>query len=97
MGEPPQFGPGWLEQLPDAAEVTLKLAPAAAWIVEYYPTRAVRSSAQHLEVDLLVGDPAWLRSLLLRLGPQVLSVTPPEAAAGAREAAADALLSYPTE
>lgn len=97
VGEPPEFGPGWLEQLPEAAQVTLKLRPEAAWIVEYYPTQDVRRFPHQLEVDLLVGDPAWLRALLLRLGSQVLSVSPPVAAAGAREAAADALLSYPAE
>lgn len=93
-GEPPEFGAGWLEQRPDAAEVTLRLFPEAAWITEYYPTRAVRRLEGVIEVDLLVADPAWLRSLLLRLGPDVRSVQPPEAAAGAREAATEALAGY---
>lgn len=97
VGEPPEFGPGWLEQRPDAAEVTLRLDPEAAWITEYHPTRAVRRLDNAIEVDLLVADPAWLRALLLRLGPLVLAVQPPQAAAGAREAAAEALLAYGAE
>ncbi len=94
-GEPPEFGPGWLEQRPEAAEVTLRLSPEAAWITEYYPIRAVRRLEGAIEVDLLVADPAWLRSLLLRLGGGVLAVQPPEAAAGARDAAVEALAAYP--
>jgi proteasome accessory factor C len=94
VGEPPEFGPGWLEQRPEAAEVTLRLAPGAAWITEYYPIRAVRRETDVVEVDLLVADPAWLRSLLLRLGDEVWAVNPPEAADGAREAAAEALAAY---
>jgi proteasome accessory factor C len=97
IGEPPEFGPGWLEQRPDAAEVTLRLVPEAAWITEYYPIRAVRREENSVEVDLLVADAAWLRSLLLRLGRDVLAVTPPEAAAAAGEAAAEALAAYAAE
>ncbi len=96
-GVPPEFGPGWLEQRPDAVEVTLSLDPDAEWITEYYPTRAVRRSPGGLEVDLLVADPAWLRSLLLRLGRDVRSISPAQAGAGAREAAIEALSLYGTE
>jgi len=97
VGDPPEFGPGWLEQRPDAAEVTLRLDPEAAWITEYHPIRAVRRERGTIEVDLLVADPAWLRSLLLRLGHSVRSVVPPQAAAGAREAALEALAAYGEE
>lgn len=97
VGEPPEFGSGWLEERPDAAEVTLRLAPEAVWITEYHPIRAVRREADAIEVDLLVADPAWLRSLLLRLGRDVRGVRPSEAAAGAREAAAEALAAYRAE
>jgi proteasome accessory factor C len=97
IGQPPVFGPGWLEQRPDAAEVTLRLAPDAAWIAEYHPIRALRHLQGAIEIDLLVADPAWLRSLLLRLGRAVRAVVPAEAAAGAREAAAEALAAYGAE
>ena len=76
IGEPPVFGPGWLEQRPDAAEVTLTLDPEAAWIAEYHPIRALRHRPGAIEIDLLVADPAWLRSLLLRLGRAVRAVVP---------------------
>lgn len=94
LGQPPRFDAGWLESRPEAATVTLRLVPQAAWITEYYPTLAVRAEDTAIEVDLLVADPAWLRSLLLRLGADVLEVNPPEAAADARQAAADALAAY---
>jgi proteasome accessory factor C len=94
VGEPPVFGTGWLEQRPDAAEVTLRLAPEAAWITEYHPIRAMRRLRGAIEVDLLVADPAWLRSLLLRLGRNVRAIVPPEAGASAREAALEALAAY---
>ena len=97
IGAPPAFGPGWLEQRADAAEVTLRLEPEAAWIAEYHPIRALRQGPDEIEVDLLVADPAWLRSLLLRLGRAVRAVVPAEAAAGAREAAAEALTAYGAE
>lgn len=96
-GRPPEFGPGWLEQRSDAAEVTLRLAASAAWIGEYYPIREQRSVEDGIEIDLLVADPAWLRSLLLRLGSQVRAVTPAEAAEAARAAAQEALDAYAAE
>ncbi len=93
-GEPSSAGAGWLDERTDAAEVTLRLAPAAGWITEYMPVRSSRQTPEGLEVTLLVADPAWLRALLLRLGDGVLSVQPPEAAGSAREAAAEALALY---
>jgi proteasome accessory factor C len=93
-GAPPDFGAGWLDERPDAAEVTLVLGPAAAWITEYFPVRSAVPTPDGLEVTLLVADPAWLRALLLRLGPGVLSVDPPEASASARQAAREALAQY---
>lgn len=93
-GEPPSFGSGWLDERPDAVEVTLLLAPTAAWITEYIPVRSVQPSGAGLEVTLLVADPAWLRALLLRLGAAVQTVSPPEAADSARAAAREALANY---
>jgi proteasome accessory factor C len=94
FGTPPEFGPGWLERSGEAQAVTLRLAPEAAWITEYIPVQDVRSTERETEVDLLVADPAWLRSLLLRLGAGLLEVIPPEAAESARKAAAEALSGY---
>lgn len=94
LPEPPEFGPGWLEQRPEAAEVTLRLRPEAAWVAEYYPIRQLRHGDGWLEVDLLVADPGWLRSLLLRLGRSVLTVRPEQAGEAAAEAAGEALEAY---
>lgn len=93
-GDPPEVTGSWLDHRPDAALVTLRARPEARWITEYYPVHAVREDAGALEVDLMVADPSWLRSLLLRLGSHVLSVTPEEAAESARAAAIEALALY---
>ena len=93
-GEPAGFAGGWLDHR-DAVEVTLDLAPAAAWITEYYPMRSVKPIARRgVRATLLVADPAWLRRLLLRLGPAVRAVRPAEAAVSARTAASEALALY---
>ncbi len=93
-GEPPGWAGGWLDHRPDAVEVTVTLAPEGRWITEYYPLRAVESAGDGVRATLLVADPVWLRRLLLRLGPAVRAVDPPEAAASAREAARAALRLY---
>ena len=93
-GEVPGFSSGWLDTLPDAAEVTLVLDESATWISEYIPVRSARPTPEGLVVTLLVADPAWLRAQLLRLGSGVLRVEPPEAAESARHAAREALALY---
>lgn len=93
-GEPPRFDGGWLEVRPEAALVTLTVTDRAHWISEYYPVRSVTRVRRGWRVELLVADPAWLRALLLRLGPEVRAVDPPEAAESARAAASEALALY---
>jgi len=93
-GEPPQFDGGWLEVRGEAALVTLTVTDQARWISEYFPVRSVQRVATGWQVSLLVADPAWLRSLLLRLGPDVVSVDPVEAQASATAAAAETLALY---
>ncbi|MCW3157951.1 WYL domain-containing protein [Micropruina sonneratiae] len=93
-GEPPVFDGGWLEVRPDAAMVTLTVTDQARWIGEYYPVRFVERVERGWRVGLLVADPAWLRGLLLRLGPQVLDVEPAEASSSARAAAEETLALY---
>ncbi len=93
-GEPPRFDGGWLEKRPEAALVTLTVTDRAHWISEYYPVRSVERYRRGWRVQLLVADPSWLRSLLLRLGPEVRAVDPPEAADSARAAASEALDLY---
>lgn len=93
-GEPPVFDGGWLEVRPDAAMVTLTVTDQARWIGEYYPVRFVERVERGWRIGLLVADPAWLRGLLLRLGPQVLDVEPAEASSSARAAAEETLALY---
>lgn len=93
-GEPPPFDGGWLEVRPEAALVALTVTDQARWISEYYPVRSVEPTDAGWRIQLLVADPAWLRSLLLRLGAEVVSVEPAEAAESARAAASEALALY---
>jgi len=84
------FAPG-----EDLLTVTVRLAPAARWVTEYYPTQEVRQHADGgLEVDLLVADRRWLRRLLLRLAPYASVVGPPEVADDLRDAARATLRLY---
>ncbi len=76
--------------------VTLRLAPAAQWIVEYYPVQAVRADGEHLQVDLLVADHRWLTKLLLRLAPNASVVAPADFDVDFTAAAQDALGLYDT-
>lgn len=80
---PPQPAPdlsaGFFAHAPDAETVVLRLAPAAAWVPEYYDTEKVRRFRDgSVEVTLRVGDPRWLERLLLRLAPHASVVRPPE-------------------
>lgn len=93
-GEPPEFNAGWLERRTEAAEVWLTVADGSKWIGEYYPVRSSERTDDGWRIGLLVADPAWLRMLLLRLGPDVLAVDPVQAAESARAAADETLALY---
>lgn len=77
---PRDLGPeGLFTPSADTTVVTLALEPAARWIVEYYPTHAVRPRrGGRLEVDLVVADERWLQRLLLRLAPHARVLEPAE-------------------
>lgn len=94
-GDPPTVASGWLDERADAVEVDLDLLPEGHWITEYHPTvsiqRGVGRRKNVWRVRLRVADPAWFRRLLLRLGPAVVRVDPPEAARSAVAEARDAL------
>lgn len=93
-GSPPSVTGSWIENRPDAVPVRLDLHARARWVSEYYPVRSVTELDDGLRVELLVADPAWLRALLLRLGPLVRAVDPPELAESAARAAQEALAGY---
>jgi proteasome accessory factor C len=86
---------GWFETLQDSPLVTLELSPWASWVSEYYPTEAVTTGPDGaLTVSLRVTDPAWLRSLLLRLRGGARVVSPAGAGDSAAEMAQEALDQY---
>ncbi len=94
-GAPPALASGWLDARPEAAEVTLDLTAEGAWITEYHPMVEVTPLGDGgVRARLLVADPAWLRRLLLRLGPAVTRVEPPDAARSAAQEASEALAAY---
>jgi proteasome accessory factor C len=93
--EPGEEGPpAWFT---DGAvpRVTLRLRPAATWVVERYPVDSVRELAGGaVEVRLAVSSERWLERLLLRLGPDATVVEPRRLAGLGRAAAARILTRY---
>lgn len=82
----------------DDPRVTLRLAPAAAWVAEHYPTESVTERDDgHLDVVLVVSEPTWLERLLLRLGDDVTVLDPPEWRTAAAAAAERVLARYTEE
>ena len=58
--------------------VTLRLAPRATWVTEYYPVVATRPGPDGaLDVDLDVGSEEWVSQLVLRLAPHAQVLSPP--------------------
>ena len=79
----------------EAELVTLRLAPAASWVVEYYQVEETRTLPDgSLEVDLLVADRRWLERLVLRLAPQATVVRPADWADAVTARADDAIRLY---
>lgn len=100
----------WFDAISGDNSVTLALAPHAAWVVEYYPAldtpEGLRDPAllrglvpdadipRWVIATFPVSDPAWVTSLLLRLGAGVRVLSPPGCANAAVRRAADALAAY---
>ena len=80
---------------PDGRTVRLSLDPSSAWMVESIPTAGAPESVDgRVELDVVVGGNAWLERLLLRLGPDVRVIDPPELRNLASDAATRILLRY---
>lgn len=94
--EPPRdLGEGLFARPHSTTPVTLHLAPAARWVVDYYPVESVREVDEGaLEVVLPVADPAWLTRLLLRLTPHARVIDPPDLGADHRRAVESASRLY---
>lgn len=76
---PRDLADGLFARSEETTRVTLRLAPQARWVVEYYPVEDARSLEDgSTEVDLLVADRRWLDRLLLRLAPHASIVRPAE-------------------
>ena len=87
----PMFAPA-----DDDPRVTLELAPAAGWVVETYPLEGVEVGDDGvIRVTIAVSTPAFLASLLVRLGPHARVVDgPPELRDAGANAARRALARY---
>ena len=96
---PRDLSDGMFARSQDVTLVTLRLAPAARWVVEYYPVEDVRPAADAatsgaIDVDLLIADERWLTKLLLRLAPNASVIAPETFGDGLTAAAQDALSLY---
>ena len=80
---------------PDDTLVTLRLAPGAAWVSDYYPVESVETAADgSQQVTLRTADTLWLRRLMWRLGGLGTVLAPAELAEAVRDGAVAALAAY---
>lgn len=92
---PRDLGDGLFARSANTTLTTIRLQPAARWVVEYYPVEEVRPQADgSLEVDLLVADERWLTRLLMRLAPHAEVVSPRDYADSFAAAAQGTLALY---
>lgn len=85
---------GWFSDA-ETTTVTLRLAPPARWVMEYYQVLDQRPGPDGtVDVDLPVASEPWLRSLLLRLAPHATVLAPAEHAATLAATARAALRHY---
>lgn len=78
-----------------AVRVTLRLAPDALWVVEYYQVEETRPLPDGgLEVDLMVADRRWLERLVLRLAPHATVLSPADWGEAIRDRARSVLGMY---
>ncbi|GAA4692120.1 helix-turn-helix transcriptional regulator [Nocardioides nanhaiensis] len=75
--EPRDLAAGFFDRAEGLEQVTLRLAPPAHWVTEYYAVESVRPQPDgDVEVDLLISDRRWVTRLLLRLAPHARVVSP---------------------
>ncbi|MBA0050701.1 WYL domain-containing protein [Streptomyces sp. AJS327] len=93
--EPRDLSAGLVQPAAEDPEVVVEVGPGGRWVAEYYPhDRAEELPDGGLRITLRAPDPASLRRLALRLGPEGRIAKPVELAASAREAAREALAAY---
>jgi proteasome accessory factor C len=92
---PRDLSGGVYQPAPDHPLVTLRLGPPGRWVSDYYPCERVTDLPDgRREVTLRVADTAWVRRLVLGLGPAAEVVGPPWFADQVRGEARDALAAY---
>lgn len=80
---------------PSLPVATVRVAPSAAWMFEYYPMRLVGEAADGWRVaEMTYASDEWLTRLLLGMGDEVQVVAPESLAAGVRDAAVAAVTVY---
>ncbi|MGH3970037.1 MAG: helix-turn-helix transcriptional regulator, partial [Mycobacterium sp.] len=80
---------------PSLPSATLRLAPSASWMFEYYPMRLLRELPDgDCEVAMTYASDEWMTRLVLGLGPAVRVLGPESLAQRVRDAATAALAMY---
>lgn len=74
--------------------VTLRLAPSAHWVAEYYPVTSRETSGEDLVVTLPTSNEGFLRRLVLRLGGAAEVVEPEALRTAVTAHATQALAAY---
>lgn len=80
---------------PSLPSATLRLAPQASWMFEYYPMRLLRDLPDgYCEAEMTYASDDWMTRLVLGLGATVQVLAPEGLAQRVRDAAAAALTVY---
>ncbi|MEU2720781.1 helix-turn-helix transcriptional regulator [Streptomyces smyrnaeus] len=93
--EPRDLSAGLVQPAATDPEVVVEVGPGGRWVAEYYPHDSAEELPDGgLRITLRTPDPASLRRLALRLGPDGRITAPEELAESARDAARKALAAY---
>ena len=80
---------------PSLPSATLRIAPRAAWMLEYFPMRVIRDLPDgYCEAAMTYAADEWMTRLILGFGADVQVLAPASLAERVRNAAAGALAAY---
>lgn len=80
---------------PSLPSATLRIAPRAAWVLEYFPVRVTRELPDgSYEATMTYAAEEWMARLLLGFGADVTVLEPESLAGRVRTAATEALAAY---
>ena len=80
---------------PSLPSATLRISPAAAWMLEYFPMRVVAELPDgRCEVQMTYAAEDWMARQLLGFGADVEVLAPESLAGRVRRAASEALAAY---